>query len=466
LSLSEEELRKDLCDADQGHIFSFWDELAAEERQDLLKQLGAIDVDQLKRLIDRHLAQTKIESPSSIVPGTVIPIPTSAEGREDEERSREVGEEALRAGRVAVLMVAGGQATRLGHLGPKGTIPITPVTRKSLFAVHSQRVLAIERRYGARVPFLVLVSPHNHKTTLQYFQQENYFGLDPEEVVFFEQGMLPAVDRDGRLLMAERGRIFLSPDGHGGVFAALLKAGLLDQLSEQKIESVFFFQVDNPLTKVADPVFLGHHLRAEAELSLKVVRKRDGNERVGVYAMVDGRPGIIEYSDLPEDLREQSQSSGAGLTFWAGNIAVHVFSVEFLRNVAERAHELPYHMARKRVPHVNERGVPESPTEVNGVKFESYVFDSFPLARKVVAMEVQRSEEFAPVKNSGGEDSPKQSIQAQSALYRAWLHSAGIPVADENAMVEIGPLFALDREELVRKIRKDGLLGARTVLLD
>ena len=464
MAAGEEDLRKAFCDAEQGHVFRFWDELNADDRKVLLGQLASIEIDQLDRLIETHLAEQKSLPPPSLSPGEVIAIPRSDADREDAARSKQVGEEALRQGQVAVLVVAGGQATRLGYDGPKGTLPITPVTRRSLFSVHAQKTLALQRRYQGRVPFLVLVSPQNHEATRRFFEEKSFFGLDPDQVSFFEQGMLPAIDGDGRLLLAERGRIFLSPDGHGGVFRALLRSGLFEQLESQGVHTLFYFQVDNPLVKVADPVFLGHHLRAEADLSLKVVRKRDAQEKVGVYALVDERPGIIEYSDLSPEQRDAGDADG--LKYWAGNIAIHAFQLSFLRQIATGECELPYHMARKKVPHVDERGERVQPSEPNGVKFESFVFDALPFARKVVAMEVERSEEFAPVKNREGEDSPATAVAAQSALFRSWLSDAGIPVADEKARIEVGPLFALDREELHRKIRKDGLLGARTVLLD
>lgn len=459
---SEEDIRDRFCAADQGHLFRFWDELDSDGRSSLIRQLAAIDLDLLQRLVEVHLAGPKSTRTPAIEPGAVLPVPSSPEEWEDTQVSREAGEESLREGRVAMLLVAGGH---MGDVASKGLVLITPVTHKPLFALIAQKVLAVRRRYGCSVPLLTLVAPSNHAAIQRFFEQNQYFGLDPEDVIFLEQGMLPAVDRDGRLLLTERGRVFLSPDGHGGVFRALLRSGILDQLDERGIESVFYFQVDNPLVKVGDPVFVGHHLRSDADFSLKVVRKRSAEERVGVYSIVDGRPGIIEYSDLTDDQKSLEDDRGE-LKLWAGSVGIHLFRSSFLRQIASGEYSLPYHMSRRQVPYVDDRGERVQPSEENSVRFESFVFDALPFASKVVAMEVVREEEFAPVKRMEGEDSAATAVRAQSALYRAWLAAAGIPVADEEARVEIGPLFALDKEELVRKIRKDGLLGSRTVLLD
>lgn len=458
-------LRAAFCEAEQGHIFRFFDELASDEQATLMAQLQAIDLKRVRKLIEKHLAGAGPPAAPKLAPAPVIPVPASDAERRDEARARKTGEEALKGGHVAALVVAGGQATRLGYDAPKGTFPIGPVSGKSLFQVHAEKVVALARRHGKPVPLLVVVSPDNHAASKRFFEERAWFGLDPKQVRFVEQGMLPALDRDGRLLLAERGRIFLSPDGHGGVFRALHASGTLDFLAKRGIETVFYFQVDNPLVKVADPVFLGHHLRREAEFSLKVVAKRDAAEKVGVYALVDGKAGVVEYSDLPAAARDAKGADGK-LLYGAGSIAIHAFSLAFLRRLGRGDGELPYHVARKKVPYVDERGEQVQPAEPNGLKFESFVFDGLALAKEVVAMEVLRSEEFAPVKNKTGEDSPESSVQAQSDLFRSWLEEAGMRVEDPKAKVEIGPLFALDRAELAARLKGSTALPARRILVD
>jgi UDP-N-acetylglucosamine/UDP-N-acetylgalactosamine diphosphorylase len=462
---NDKALRAAFCEAEQGHIFRFFDDLSADEQATLLAQLQSIDLKRVRKLIEKHLAAGGPPAAPVLAPAPVIPVATSDAERRDEAKSRKAGEEALKGGHVAVLVVAGGQATRLGYDAPKGTFPIGPVSGKSLFQIHAEKVLALTRRYGKPVPLLVLVSADNHPTTKRFFEQHAFFGLDPKFVRFFEQGMLPALDRDGRLLLAERGRIFLSPDGHGGVFRALQASGSLDFLAKRAIETVFYFQVDNPLVKVADPVFLGHHLRREAEFSLKVVAKRNAAEKVGVYALVDGKSGVVEYSDLPASARDAKGHDGK-LLYGAGSIAIHAFSLAFLRRLGRADGDLPLHVARKKVPYVDERGEQVQPAEANGLKFESFVFDGLAVAKEVVAMEVLRSEEFAPVKNKTGEDSPESAIRAQSELFRSWLEEAGMRVEDPAAKVEIGPLFALDRAELAARLKGSGSLPAHRILVD
>jgi UDP-N-acetylglucosamine/UDP-N-acetylgalactosamine diphosphorylase len=458
-------LRAAFCESEQGHVFRFFDDLSSDEQATLLAQLQAIDLKRVRRLIEKHLAAGRPPAALHLAPAPVIPVATSEAERRDEAKSRKAGEEALKGGHVAVLVVAGGQATRLGYDAPKGTFPIGPVSAKSLFQIHAEKVLALSRRHGKPIPLLILVSADNHAATRRFFEERGWFGLDPKGVRFFEQGMLPALDRDGRLLLAERGRIFLSPDGHGGVFRALHGSGTLDFLAKRAIETVFYFQVDNPLVKVADPVFLGHHLRREAEFSLKVVAKRNAAEKVGVFALVDGKAGVVEYSDLPAAARDAKGPDGK-LLYGAGSIAIHAFSLAFLRRLGRGESELPYHVARKKVPYVDERGEQVQPAEQNGLKFESFVFDGLAVAKEVVAMEVLRSEEFAPVKNKTGEDSPESAIQAQSNLFRSWLEEAGMRVEDPAAKVEIGPLFALDRAELSARLKGSQALPARRILVD
>ncbi len=465
MSKKDSALRARFCEAEQGHVFRFFDDLTTDQRALLLSQLRSIDLSLVKRLIEKHLVIDAAPHTALLAPAPVIPIATTPSQLADEAESRRVGEAALKAGRVAVIVVAGGQATRLGFDAPKGTFPIGPVSGKSLFQIHAEKILALGRRHGKALPLVVLVSPDNHAATRRFFEEQRWFGLQAEEVGFFEQGMLPALDRDGRLLLAERGRIFLSPDGHGGVYRALAESGWLEKLAKRGVDTLFYFQVDNPLVIVADPVFIGHHLRHGAELSLKVVAKRDAAEKVGVFALVDGKPGIVEYSDLPDEQREARQASG-GLVFGAGSIAIHAFHLPFFERLGRDALALPYHLARKKVPYVDERGDVVSPSEPNGIKFESFVFDGLPLAKSVVAMEVRRTEEFAPVKNKTGEDSPESSRAAQSALFRLWLADAGFPVIDSQAAVEIGPLYALDRGELQEKLRRGAGRPLARVYLD
>jgi UDP-N-acetylglucosamine/UDP-N-acetylgalactosamine diphosphorylase len=370
---------------------------------------------------------------------------------------------------VACVLVAGGQGSRLGFDHPKGMFAIGPVSGKSLFQIHAEKVLAAARRYGRPVPLLVMTSDATHAETVEYFEKNHRFGLPPGDVAFFRQGTMPALDlATGKLLMEKPGRLFTSPNGHGGTLTALNDSGLLETVAGRGVTQLFYFQVDNPLVKVADPVFLGHHVRADAEASSKVVAKAGPADKMGVFAEIDGRCTIIEYSDLPAELARQTDEQGR-LRLWAGNPAIHIFSVDFLRRVTRGASRLPFHVARKKVPHLDEGGHDVSPEKENALKFETFIFDALPVARRWAVVEAPRREEFAPVKNATGVDSPQTAQQTISDLAADWLTRAGVRVprdAEGSAEValEISPLYALDAEELAAKIDKGAVIEGPTYL--
>jgi UDP-N-acetylglucosamine/UDP-N-acetylgalactosamine diphosphorylase len=371
--------------------------------------------------------------------------------------ARQRGEEALRLGEVAVLLVAGGQGSRLGFDHPKGMFPVGPVTGKTLFQIHAEKVLALGRRYGRLPPFLVMTSPATDAETRAFFAEHSFFGLPEGEVAFFCQGTMPALDlATGQLLLEEPGRLFLSPNGHGGTLTALADSGLLDRLRGQGVRQIYYFQVDNPLVKVADPAFLGHHILTAAEVSAKIVPKESPTDKLGNLVLVDGRCTMIEYSDLPEDLARQTDAQGR-LRIWAGSPAIHVFDVAFLERVVGGGARIPFHTARKKVPYLGPDGELVEPAKENALKFELFIFDVLPLAERWAIVETSRREEFMPLKNASGADSPETVRQAQSDLAADWLARAGVKVPrrpDGSAAVplEVSPLFALDAEELAARV--------------
>jgi UDP-N-acetylglucosamine/UDP-N-acetylgalactosamine diphosphorylase len=373
-----------------------------------------------------------------------------------EKEARCIGETALRQGSIAIILVAGGQGTRLGHPGPKGTYPIGPVTGRSLFQIHAERVLALSRRYQADLQLLIMTSQENDRETKEFFESADYFGLKPEQVHFFVQGMLPALDSEtGRVLLKAPGQLALSPNGHGGVIQALHERGCLRQMAAKGITDFFYYQVDNPLVKVTDPTFLGHHLQAHAEMSLKVLAKLYPTERLGNLVTYQGRMQIVEYTELPDWLAEQRDEKGE-LRIWAGSPAIHAFHLKFLERLATGELQLPYHIARKAVPYLDATGNTVKPAQPNALKFEMFVFDAIPLAERAIAMETSRFEEFEPLKNATGENSAQSVRQALSDNYARWLEKAGSKVAwDEHghvmAPIEISPLFALESEDLADK---------------
>ena len=301
-----------------------------------------------------------------------------------------------------MLVVAGGQGTRLGFDHPKGLFPVGPVTNKGLFQVHAEKVLATRRRYGAAVPFLVMTSGATDEPTREFFAQNGYFGLPKEEVHFFVQGTMPVLDlATGRLLMEAPGRLFLSPDGHGGTLTALASSGLLARLREKGIRHIFYFQVDNPLVKVADPTFLGCHIDKRSEASSRVIPKLGPTDKLGNFVEIDGRCSMIEYSDLPLQMAQATDANGR-LRLWAGSPAIHYFEVDFLARVTEGEGQLPFHVARKKAAYVDESGRTVQPDKENALKFERFIFDVLPLAERWAVVETSRREEFAPLKNATG----------------------------------------------------------------
>jgi UDP-N-acetylglucosamine/UDP-N-acetylgalactosamine diphosphorylase len=430
----------------QGHLFAHWSARPEAMRRRLLEDLASLDGSLLAEL----MARLSAEHPPTgeIAPAPYVPV---AESRSDAE-ARALGEDLVRRGKTAFLTVAGGQGSRLGFEGPKGMFPASPIRRLSLFAIIAEKLLAARRWYGADIPWLIMTSSANRLATEEYFESEGFFGLWQESVRFFSQAMLPALFPDGRLVMACDGGLFLSPNGHGGVFEALRREGLHAQMSARGVEELFYFQVDNPLVTVPDPVFLGFHRRAGAEVSSKVLRKSRPEEKLGVIVTVGGRPCVLEYSDIDEGLMRARNEAG-GLLFEQGSIAIHILNVGFLERSEIR---LPYHLARKMVQALNPTPRGTDIGEREAIKMETFVFDAIPLARRALFFEVERAEEFAPLKNREGVDSIETCGRGQIEKAARWLEACGVEVprdpqgAPERA-IEISPLFALE----------PGILGAK-----
>ncbi|WP_164100730.1 UTP--glucose-1-phosphate uridylyltransferase [Candidatus Laterigemmans baculatus] len=449
----------------QQHVLRFWDQLDAAGRDSLARQLAEVDLELLDQLVrgedqsvDFGVLAARAEAPPSVRADG-----TGAEWSVAEARAR--GEESLRRGEVAVLIVAGGQGTRLGFDQPKGMFPVGPLSGRTLFQFFADRLKAVARRYGRTVPLYLMTSPATHEETLAYLQANDYLGLGRDDVHVFCQGTMPAVDREsGKLLLAERDSLALSPDGHGGTVAALQRSGALEAMRRRGIRQLFYAQVDNPLVPLADPELIGHHLMAGSEMTTQVVRKRFPMEKVGNVVLVDGRVQIIEYSDLPEQAAEMTDEAG-NLKLWAGNIAVHVFELEFLARAADDPQRLPFHRATKKVPYVDERGQRVEPEEPNATKFERFIFDLLPSASHAFVVEGIPAEVFAPVKNADGAptDTPAAAKGAIVDLHRRWLEQAGVNVA-AGVQVEINSQLALDAGEVASAVAEGRLPAAGTTI--
>jgi len=483
--LSLESAAKRLRSCCQEQLLAFYDQLAPAERRNLLDQISQIDFDLLEGLVRSHVASDQgAEIPAGLGPVRALPAPPRPGGKEslDDVDSSQVdlpwaagglaeayrsarrrGRELISSGRVAALVVAGGDASRLGFAGPKGCLPATPVRRKPLFQVFAEQILATRCRHGCSLPWYVMTSPRNDAATRAFFVDNDFFGLDADDVFFFQQGWLPTVGTDGKILLAEKAAVAVNPDGHGGCLRALRRSGALDDMARRGIEHVSYFQVDNPLVRCLDPLFIGLHDLAGAEMSAKALPKRDPLEKLGNFCTSGGKVMVIEYSDLPDELAHARAEDGS-LRFGSGSIAVHVFSRGFLeRLTADGDCALPYHRAFRKVPHVGPDGRKVQPDKPNAFKFEMFIFDALPLARNVVVLQTHRGEEFSPIKNVSGPDSLASSLRDQTRRAADWLSACGVrvpvgPDRQPQATVEISPLYALDAEELAEKVSEDLLV--------
>jgi len=395
--------------------------------------------------------------PSDFTPApSYNPVPADLQQERRYAQAKELGKELISAGKVAALVVAGGQGTRLGFDGPKGDFPISPVKNKTLFQIFAETIAAVSRKYQTVCAWYIMTSPLNHAETKEIFRRNDYYGLDKKNVFIFQQGTLPNFGFDGKILLADKANIACSPDGHGGSLKALYKSGALEDMKKRGVEFISYWQVDNPLINIFDPLFVGLHALDQAEMSSKAVVKAGPKERVGNFCLVDGRVTVIEYSDLPDNLAEKQNPDGS-LVFALGSIAIHIINTSFVEKLNAQGFSLPMHRAVKKIPRIDQQGNLIEPTEPNGIKLESLIFDALPLASKSIILETLRSEEFAPVKNAAGTDSPEVARQMMVARAADWLKSAGFTVprkdnGSPDCLIEIAPSFAIERDDIKEKL--------------
>jgi len=442
----------------QEYVFRWWNDLSVNEQKSLLNQLRLIDFTLLQDLIRKHIVESTLTSPKTTIlePPDIIPIPNNDSQQARADEARKTGEKALRAGKVAIVTVAGGLGTRLGANRPKGTLPISPIMGKSIFQLHAEKIQAIMNKYDTVLPWHIMTSVNNDEMTRSFFEENRYFGLSADNVSFFTQGELPVIDLQGRLLMDSKSNIVKSPNGHGGTLSALKESNILSSMNDRGIKHIFYHQVDNILIKIADPIYLGHHINEGAKMSPKVVRKTDPEEKVGIVGIRDGFLDTIEYSELSDEERHALNPDGT-LKFGMGSPAIYLLDVDFIEEINLHHAALPYHKAIKKVPCIDENGCKVKPAENNAAKFEMFIFDALKHAGKSIVMEVVREEEFSPVKNAKGESSPDTARQSMINLFGKWLREAGIEVPTDGTgnvtgSIEISPLYALDAEELKEKI--------------
>jgi UDP-N-acetylglucosamine/UDP-N-acetylgalactosamine diphosphorylase len=450
--------KKLLQEHSQSHLLAFWDHLTPDQRQNLLTQLSSLDWSK----IDDYVADCVKKPPSVKLPADLAPPefypaqPKNAHQRRKYAQARELGEKLISAGEVAAFVVAGGQGTRLGFDRPKGDLPITPVKNKTLFRIFAETIAAASNRYRATCPWYIMTSPLNHHQTIEIFRKNDYYGLEPNNAFIFQQGTLPNFSFAGKILLADKGQIAASPDGHGGSLKALYAAGAVADMKKRGIEFISYWQVDNPLINIFDPLFIGLHALDKAEMSSKTVIKTGPYEKVGNFGIANGRLTVIEYSDLPDDLAEKRNPDGS-LAFQLGSIAIHIISTAFVEKFNVRGFSLPTHRAIKKIPHIDLKGNLVAPKRPNGIKLETFVFDALPLTENSIILETIRSQEFAPTKNRTGIDSIETTRQMIIDRATDWLQAAGVQIprkadGSPDCTLEIAPAFALHKEDVKEKL--------------
>jgi UDP-N-acetylglucosamine/UDP-N-acetylgalactosamine diphosphorylase len=455
-----QDVKKLLKEHDQSHLLTFWEQLGAHQRQNLLAQIQELDLPEIDAWAARHIGTSSPPAvPADFAAAPYYSATPSSAGQQRRyAQAKELGKELISAGKVAALTVAGGQATRLGFDGQKGDFPISPVKDRTLFQIFAETIAAVSKRYGTTCPWYIMTSPLNQDATREILRSNDYYGLNEEDVFVFQQGTLPNLGFDGKILLADKANIACSPDGHGGSLKAIFRSGALEDMKRRGVEFLSYFQVDNPLVNIFDPLFIGLHALDEAEMSSKALVKTGPKEKVGNFCLVDGKVTVIEYSDLPDELAEKRNPDGS-LVFQFGSIAIHIISMKFVEKLSSTGFALPLHKAVKKVRHIDLQGNPVEPAEPNGIKLESFVFDALPLASKSIILETLRSQEFGPVKNATGTDSVETARQMMVDRAAEWLESAGIavprrPDGSVGAAIEIAPAFALEKDDVKAKVEQ------------
>lgn len=472
---SVEKIRGLLRECKQEHILQFWDELDENEQESFLKQLSTIRFKEVNGLFTK--AQESLTEDVQKLDARMHPIPPEQFGseknadKEQIENYRSIGLEEISQGTVAVLLLAGGQGTRLGVTYPKGMYSVGLPSGKTLFQVQAERIRRVinlakeETGKKGNVVWYIMTSGPTNATTKKYLDANNYFGLNKDDVNLFQQGLLPCFDFSGNILLEDRNRVALAPDGNGGIYRALADNHILDDMEKRGVKYIHVYSVDNILVKVADPIFIGYCIKKHAECGVKVVSKDGPNEAVGVVCKVDGKYQVVEYSEITDKTANLKDASG-NLVFRAGNICNHFFTVDFLQRVAKQHEsELKLHVAKKKIPYTNDKGDQIKPSEPNGIKIEKFIFDVFQFTDKFVTWEVPRNYEFSALKNadSAKKDCPTTARNDLLRLHKSYIENAG-GIVKQGVEVEISPLLSYAGENIESKV-KDKNFDTTTILL-
>ena len=385
----------------QKHVLKNFEKLEEKKKEKLLEQILSIDFEQIQQLYEStkkqiNFVNEKIE-PIEYVDKTVL-------SSDILDKYNKLGEKEIKNGKYAVVTMAGGQGTRLGHSGPKGTFKLGLKDDKSIFEILITTLKDSNEKYNVVIPWYIMTSRENNEQTVKFFEENNYFGYDKNSIIFFKQGELPMCSEDGKLLIDETGLIKEAADGHGGIFESMRKNGIIDDMENRGIEWAFVGPVDNVLVKMVDETLLGVVLDKGVLAGGKSVVKAGPKEKVGVFCKKNGKPGVVEYTEITTELAEATNKNGE-LVFGESHINCNLFNINAIKDVSQK--KLPYHSAHKKAKYIDENGKLVTPEKPNAFKFESFIFDAFDMLDDMAILRVKREEEFAPVKNAEGNDSPE-----------------------------------------------------------
>lgn len=396
----------------QEHILKFYNELTDEKKEKLVSQILTIDFDQIANLYEATKHEIKFGD-SKIEPISYVEKEKMSE--KEIEKYSNLGKKAITEGKLAVVTMAGGQGTRLGHQGPKGTFDLGLDSHKSIFEILCDTLKRAKNKHGIFVPWYIMTSEENNKQTIAFFEANDYFGYEKEKVKFFIQGKLPMCDTNGKIIIDEEGIIKEAADGHGGVFESMRKSGMIEDMKQKNIEWVFIGGVDNVLVNMVDDILVGLSIDKNVPAAGKSVVKAGPSEKVGVFCKRNSKPSVIEYTEISKEMAEAREENGE-LVYGESHILCNLFSLKAIDNISKN--KLPYHSAFKKAKYINEEGnlvVPEKP---NAYKFEAFLFDAFESLEDMAIMRVKREEEFAPVKNAEGVDSPETARELYKNFHK------------------------------------------------
>ena len=461
-----EKTKKLLQKYGQEHLLLKYDEMNDEQKEELLNQINEIDFDLMQRLYE------KASKPVDLEAVTIEPIEHVDKSKltnAERERYEKLGIEAIKYNKFACVTMAGGQGTRLGHTGPKGTYIFDKDLNKSIFEVLCDTFKEAWRKYDTIIPWYIMTSRENNDATVEFFREHNYFGYPEDAIHFFKQGELPMVALDGKILLDTDGTVKRAANGHGGTLQSLEKNHILDEMKEAGIEWVFINGVDNVLVKPVDPIFIGMSIEQKVLGAVKTIEKTNPKEKVGVFCRKNKKVGVVEYTEIDDKMANLRDDYGS-LVYGDANAIFHLYNIKGLEKVSELS--LPYHTAVKKAKYIDANGKLVDGDKPNAYKFEMFIFDSYEMFDDVVVLRVKREEEFAPIKNAEGQDSPETARK----LYKDYLNKVEYtnkfkewstnPVFDEETRQEVMKI-AGDEEEIKDRFYKDlefGTAGMRGVI--